>query len=130
MPFELGVFYSAKAFGGQPHKKKCCIILEKEKYRYRKFLSDISGLDVTPHGHTMKKGVSAIRNWLVTASRRKTIPAAENVYNRYRTFDRNIRKACRAKGVDYNTMPFLEVVHNMADWLTLNQAVNHPLFQP
>jgi hypothetical protein len=53
-----------------------------------------------------------------------------NSHNRYRTFDRNIRKACRAKGVDYNTMPFLEVVHNMADWLTLNQAVNHPLFQP
>jgi hypothetical protein len=129
MPFELGVFYSAKVFGGQPHKKKCCIIFEREKYRYRKFLSDISGLDVNPHRYTMKKSVFAIRNWLVTTSRRKTIPSAENMYSRFRSFDRDIRKICRERGIDYDQMPFIEVLTNMTDWLKRNQAIPHPLFR-
>jgi hypothetical protein len=86
MPFEFGVFYSAKIFGSKKHKNKHSIVLEKQKYRYQKFISDISGIDVKPHNSSSKKAVFAVRNWLLTSSRRATIPPAHNIYSRYLNF--------------------------------------------
>ena len=46
MPLELGVFLGAKCFGGKGQKSKRCIILDKEKYRYQRYISDIAGQDI------------------------------------------------------------------------------------
>lgn len=43
MPLELGTFLGAKHFGSEIQKKKTCLILDKEKFRYQKFISDIAG---------------------------------------------------------------------------------------
>jgi hypothetical protein len=43
MPFELGIFLGARRFGGRNQSRKRCLVLEAEKYRYQKFLSDIAG---------------------------------------------------------------------------------------
>lgn len=128
MPFELGVFYSAKHFGNALQKKKKCLILEKQKYRYQKFISDIAGIDVTPHQNSQKKLIQAIRNWLVTTSRRTTIPPGEKIDSRFRTFQSGMRKACRQRSVDYDSMPFIELVKNMTEWLILNQTKHVPIF--
>lgn len=128
MPFELGIFYSAKIFGKGNQKKKKCIILEKCKYRYQKYISDISGIDVSPHRNSIKKCIVAIRNWLVIASRRTTIPPAEDVYSRYLKFQRDIKRICNHAGVGYKSMPFVELTRNMTDWLNLNQVLPKPLF--
>ena len=49
MPLELGIFLGARRFGQGRHKQKCCLILDRERYRYRAFISDISGQDVCGH---------------------------------------------------------------------------------
>src|SRR5262245_35887468 len=43
MPLELGAFLGAKCFGSQEQRRKACLILDSEKYRYQRFISDISG---------------------------------------------------------------------------------------
>ena len=128
MPFEFGIFYSAKWFGKGKHKNKQCIVMEKGKHRYQKFISDISGIDVTPHGNSVKSAISALRNWLVTASRRTSLPPAEQIYPRYLKFKRVLEKVCKERGIDHRTMPFVEMVQNMTDWLKVNQALKQPLF--
>jgi len=128
MPFEFGIFYSAKMFGIKQQKIKKCLVLEKQKYRYQKFISDISGIDVTPHANCMKRGIIAIRNWLVTTSRRTKIPPAENIYLRYLRFQHDIKKTCKERGIDYKSMPFVELIRNMTDWLKINQEFHRPLF--
>ncbi len=130
MPFELGVFNSAKSFGDTKQKRKKCLILEKQKYRYQKFISDIAGIDVTPHQNSQKKLILAIRNWLVTASRRTSIPPGEEIYRRFRTFQTGMRRACRQRSLDYDSMLFIELVKNMTDWLRANQTVHSPIFGP
>jgi len=130
MPFELGLFYSAKHFGSLKHKRKQCLVLETEKYRYQKFISDIAGVDITPHDNSLEKLILVLRNWLVTASRRKTIPPGEKIKTRFQTFQSTIKKACRKNGTDYNTMPFIELVQNMTDWLRINQITHAPLINP
>lgn len=130
MPFELGIFYSAKHFGNSKQKQKHCLVLEKEKYRYQKFLSDIAGIDVTPHKYVMKTLILETRNWLVTASRRKTIPAGEEINERFTQFNSSMQSLCRKKTIDYDSMPFVELVDNMSDWLRINQSSYAPLFGP
>ncbi len=130
MPFELGVFYSAKHFGNAPQKRKVCLIVEKQKYRCQKFISDIAGIDVTPHQNTQKILILAIRNWLVTASRRTNIPPGEQIVGRFRTFQSDMRRVCKDRSLDYDSMPFVELVKNMTDWLRVNQTVHVPIFGP
>ena len=43
MPFELGLFLGARRFGKGDQRRKLCLVLEAERYRYQKFLSDIAG---------------------------------------------------------------------------------------
>jgi hypothetical protein len=50
MPLELGVFLAARTFGIGKQKQKNCLILDRELYRYRAFISDISGQDIRSHG--------------------------------------------------------------------------------
>lgn len=128
MPFELGIFYGAKHFGSVDHKKKSCLILEKEQFRYQKYISDISGIDVTPHNNIPKDLILGIRNWLHTASRRTSIPTGEQIYKRFNLFQTEIKEACAKHDIDYDSMSFIEYVNNMTDWLCRNQAVHTPLF--
>ena len=130
MPFELGVFYSAKYFGSTRQKRKECLVLEKYEYRYQKFISDISGIDVTAHHNCQKNLITAIRNWLVTASRRVNIPPGTKINNRFRTFQDGMRRACQQRSIDYDAMPFIELVSNMTDWLRVNQLIHSPIFKP
>ena len=74
MPLELGVFLGAKHFGNRQQKGKVCLVLDLEQYRYQAFISDIAGHDIRSHDNNPEKVITHIRNWLNTASGRKTIP--------------------------------------------------------
>lgn len=130
MPFELGLFYSAKHFGGTKQKKKQCLVFETDKYRYQKFISDIAGIDVTPHKNSSEKLIVALRNWLVTASRRTTVPPGKKINERFNIFRADMKKVCRKNAADFNAMPFVERVQNMSDWLKINQLTHSRLFTP
>jgi hypothetical protein len=44
MPLELGIFLGSKRFGRGRQRQKICLILDREQFRYQKFISDIAGL--------------------------------------------------------------------------------------
>ena len=46
MPLELGLFLGAKRFGSRTDKPKACLILDRARYRYQQFCSDIAGQDI------------------------------------------------------------------------------------
>lgn len=64
MPFELGLDFGCKRFKGGAHNDKKCLILDKEPYRYKKSLSDISGNDISNHNNSPEKVIGQIRQWL------------------------------------------------------------------
>ncbi len=49
MPLELGIFLGAKRFGDEANRQKRCLVLDVEKYRHQKFVSDLAGMDITDH---------------------------------------------------------------------------------
>lgn len=75
MPFELGVFLAAKRFGDEEQKRKRALVLDVDQYRFAKFISDIAGMDITPHNDEPAIMVRCVRDWLFTVTRRKSIPA-------------------------------------------------------
>jgi hypothetical protein len=65
MPFELGVDIGCKIFKDGQAKDKKCLILEKEKYRYQKALSDLSNSDIKNHNNEPEEVIRQIRDWFV-----------------------------------------------------------------
>jgi len=49
MPLELGLFLGAKKFSGRTKRRKVCLVMDTERYRYRNFCSDLAGVDIEAH---------------------------------------------------------------------------------
>jgi len=117
MPFELGLFLSAKKFGAIHQRKKQCLITDKEKYRYREFISDISGQDVETHDYDARKIVEVVRNWLRIASRRTTIPGASAIWDDYQIFRNDLPEMCSELRLDVDSLIYNDYVQLVTAWL-------------
>jgi hypothetical protein len=63
MPFELGIDIGCREHGSANLKTKRCLVLEKERFRYQKVLSDIAGNDIKAHGNEPLSLVRVVRSW-------------------------------------------------------------------
>lgn len=118
MPFELGIDYGAKALKGGVWSSKQLLILEKERYRYQKALSDLSGSDIKNHNDDPATVVKVIRDWFVTnegirATSGKKIWSRFNEFNAY-LYDEAVEKDGH-ESVD--ELEIIEVIHHIDDWL-------------
>ena len=123
MPLELGVFLGAKRFGIDEQKRKNCLILDKEPYRYQQFISDIAGQDVSIHNNDPEEIVKAVRNWLLTASDRKTIPSGSIIWERYQEFMRDLPQLAQECQLEVDELIFNDYTFVLAEWLTIQ--ANH-----
>ena len=69
MPLELGVFLGAKSYGGPAQKNKRCIIFDRERYRFQRYISDIAGQDIHSHEGSEQKLIEELATWLRDQSR-------------------------------------------------------------
>ena len=106
MPLELGVFIGAKRYGDKTQKVKKSIILDCEPYRYREFISDISGQDIQSHGNDPEQAITRIRNWLNTSSGRRTIPGGRAVVQRWRQFENDLSDMCAKIPIDIDELTY------------------------
>lgn len=57
--------------------------MEKEKYRYQKVISDLSGIDIKAHGNDTIKIIKCIRDWFVETAKLNSIPVAKKIVDIY-----------------------------------------------
>lgn len=117
MPFELGLFFACKEFGNKTHKKKKALILDKEAYRYQKFISDLNGIDPRAHGNNVDKIIKICRDWLTISSKRKTIPGENFIRRNFIEFNKDFPKLARVSGLDEEQMKFNDLCTFMEEWL-------------
>ncbi|MDA2916001.1 hypothetical protein MYX64_04040 [Nitrospinae bacterium AH_259_B05_G02_I21] len=117
MPLELGIFFGCERFGVGKHRKKSCLVLDREPYRYQKFISDIAGREVRPHGNEQKQVIREVRNWLRTASRRTTIPGGEVIWKRFNQFERDLPDICEDLQLQVNELTFVDYRDVVVEWL-------------
>lgn len=64
MPFELGLDFGCRRYGGEPLSGKVILILEEKPYRYQAAVSDLAGNDIEAHGGDPETAVRKVRNWI------------------------------------------------------------------
>jgi hypothetical protein len=119
MPLELGLFLGCKRFGGEPHPRKACLVLDRDRYRFQRFISDIAGQDVHAHGDEPRKVVREVSGWLRTASRRKRVPGGD-VWHRFERFTAALPALCRELEIEEEELTFVDRSRLISEWLREN----------
>ena len=117
MPLELGVFLGAKKFGTEEQKRKKCLVLDKEQYRYQQFISDIAGQDIQAHNDRSQEVIMHVRNWLRAASRRETIPSGGIIWERYQEFTEKLPQMAKEGQLIVEELIFNDYTLLVAQWL-------------
>lgn len=117
IPLELGLFLSAKRFGSKEQQRKQCLILDRESYRYQRFISDISGQDIEAHANNTHTVITLIRNWLRAASRRVTLPGGSIIFDHYQMFRRDLPQMCRDSRLKPHELTFNDYALLITEWL-------------
>jgi hypothetical protein len=123
MPLELGLFLGAREFGDRRQREKVTLVLEREKYSYLKFCSDISGQDPEAHTGEPSEAVRIVRNWLRTHSD-FGMPSAEQMLRRFMRFRRQRPAMCRRLRLNPNSLIFVDYAALVSEWLAENPLVN------
>lgn len=118
MAFELGLFLAAKGFGAGQQTRKVALILDKDGYRYRDLLSDISGQDIAAHGGDAEKAIHEVRNWLDTGrAHARSLPGGAYIVKRYEEFGRNLPSASEKQKLDASNLTYADLCRAMESWL-------------
>lgn len=120
MPLELGMFLAAKRFGDASQKKKACLILDFDRYRYQTFISDISGQDIKSHNNDPEELISAVRNWLQSHSKRRSIPGGRAICKRYFKFVDELPELCETLNIHPDELTYADYANLVSNWLSRN----------
>jgi len=121
MPYELGLFIGCAVFGAAPHKNKRALVLDKERYRYDKFLSDIAGQDIQDHGNDVEQLIRKVRNWLASHSTSARIPGGDTTVKRFATFWSELPQICEFLQLTATDLNNFRDFHNcVTEWLEAN----------
>ena len=123
MPLELGVFLGAKHFGNKQQKGKVCLVLDRERYRYQAFISDIAGHDIRSHDNDPEEVIKHIRNWLNTASGRRTIPGGRVIIARWQQFEADLPVMCEKFSIEVDELTYNDRTNFISEWL---RQYSHP----
>lgn len=122
MPLELGIFIGAASFGGRRQGTKTCLILDIEKYRYQKYISDIAGQDIRAHSGNEKVAISHVRNWLSVESANERLPGGHFIFNRFTQFQADLPEICARSLTELREVEYRNYLYFINEWIN-----RHPL---
>lgn len=84
-------------FGSPRQQRKRTLILDREPYRYQKFISDIAGQDIKSHDGDPKLAIRQVRNWLSSSPTMADVmvPGPGRIVERYQLFRDELPELCR-----------------------------------
>lgn len=122
MPLELGLFLGATRFGSPKQRRKRALILDREPYRYQKFISDIAGQDIKSHDGDPELAIRQVRNWLSNSPTMADIliPGPRRIVERYWLFREELPELCRRVRLDPDDLIFNDFTTCVSEWLKEN----------
>lgn len=121
MPLELGIFIGAIKFGAKTtHAKKEYLILDNESFRFKSFISDISGQDIKSYD-SIKTVIRRIRDWLSNKTE-KIIPSAKFIDAEFSKFLKDLPELCDNIRWVKEELTYKESVSLIVSWIELNRT--------
>lgn len=117
MPLELGLFLGAKRFGDPKQKRKRCLVLDTEQYRYQKFMSDIAGQDIEGHGGNVQTLIGKVRSFLNNAKRGAPLPSGAAIFEAYQRCQADLPDICAKLEIDADRLEFSDLVWVVGEWM-------------
>jgi hypothetical protein len=118
MPLELGLFLGCKRFGTAHHKRKSCLVLDRDRYRYQKYISDIAGQDPEAHGNSPEQVIRCVRDWLRTETKDADIPGSGHFVSRFQLFQTGHQEICQRLHLNPGQLTYPDFTHVVTSWLT------------
>lgn len=122
MPLELGIFIGCHQFSVNKghNKEKRSLVMDIERYRYRNFISDLSGQDIKSHDNNPEIAIQNVRDFLVTNSRRTSIAGSRYIIGRYDQFRMDLPTICTSLHKDITELTFIEFSDVVTGWISMN----------
>ncbi|MGZ5443952.1 MAG: hypothetical protein ACXW5U_03465 [Thermoanaerobaculia bacterium] len=120
MPLELGFFLGANRYGAPKQRQKRCLVLDRERYRYRNFCSDIAGQDVRAHNDQPRDAIRAVRDWLSTHRTGVQMPGGKAIFDRYERFRAQLPVQAGDVRLAVDELTFGDYTKLVVGWLTKN----------
>jgi hypothetical protein len=120
MPLELGFFLGAKRYGSAQDRQKCCLVLDRDRYRYRTFCSDIAGQDIRAHSDQPRGAIRAVRDWLSSQHPAIQMPGGKAIFDRYERFRSQLAVQADEVHLDPAELTFGDYTKLVVGWLTKN----------
>ena len=118
MPLELGVFLGARKYGGRVQQRKSCIIFDRERYRFQRYMSDIAGQDIHSHDGDVTTLVTELANWLRAQSGDPKVPGGVAISNEFEDFQAALPAIYAARQLDPDEVTFGDYNAIVVQYLT------------
>lgn len=123
MPLELGIFLGAKKFGDKAQKEKMALVLDVQRYRFQRFISDLAGADIRAHDNDVFLAVRATRDWLANVSRRD-LPSGAKIERLLRDFRQQLPLIAQRLEFDVTSIPYVDYEKIVAGWLLKSEPID------
>ncbi len=121
MPLELGIFLGAKRYGRPKQRDKRCLILDRERYRYQAYLSDLGGQDIRDHGNDPDRAIRAVRDWISHLTPHgTTLPGGMKMVQRYARFHHELPAILASTEIEPNELIYNDYTTFVVAWLREN----------
>lgn len=118
MPFECGIDFGLKLSNEKKYCNKKFLILEKEKYRYQKVISDIAGNDIKAHQNDSQQIIKVVRDWFKL--NKINVPWHKEIWLAFNEFEFDYEQILTQGGYDpkdINALTFRDIIENMKAWI-------------
>lgn len=124
MPLELGLYLGARYYGGARHKDKVCLILDRERYRYQKFISDIAGQDISAHGDACQSAMKVVRNFLNEHNGPRPLPDGEVIWTDYVELLSVLPTICKRLEVVHDSLEYQDFLYIVTEYISEDKPDN------
>ncbi|MGB3681833.1 MAG: hypothetical protein WA990_05050 [Rubrobacteraceae bacterium] len=123
MPLELGLFLGATRFGEGEQEDKSCLILDRESYRYQKYISDIAGQDIKSHDDRTEVAIRNVRDWLDNSPVDPEVirPSGGKISERYQWFMDELPELCEEVHLDSDELTYNNFTTLLVEWLRFHE---------
>jgi len=120
MPYEFGVFMGFRHGGVRLQRSKVVLVLDREPYRYQKYLSDIAGQDIKSHGGDPDKLIADVRNWLQNQTTRH-LAGRDHIIRTFRQFQADLPALLRnAHKTAHDLKNYRDLLNLIREWIQVN----------
>jgi hypothetical protein len=119
MPLELGLFLGAKRYGDAVQRRKRCLVLDRQPYRYQQFMSDIAGQDIEAHENNIGTVITKVRSFLNSTVRGAPLPSGAVLAEDYALFNEALPDICKELELDVAALDYRDFVWIVTDYVVV-----------